>query len=351
MANLVADLRSDTITKPSPDMLQAMLSAEVGDDVLGDDPTVIALQDRAAALLGKEAAVFVPSGTMANALAIRAAAEHGDEVICTTGTHCFNYETAAPAALAGVSMRFVENDRGIFNGRVVEAALRPCASHYPKSRMVVIENTNNAGSGSVWPIDTAIDIRNVAKQNNLHVHLDGARFLNACIAGGYKPADFASHVDSVSMCFSKGLGAPVGSIVAGSVDFAKRCHRFRKMFGGAMRQSGILAAAAIYALDNNVDRLVEDHRNARLLAEKISEVPGIKVDPKAVVTNIVVFDIDERYGSAATFATMLEKLGVRMLQFGPTALRAVTHLDVDRAAIEKAGQIIQDVCAQTIVNE
>ncbi|MGE3181880.1 MAG: low specificity L-threonine aldolase [Phycisphaerae bacterium] len=350
MSEIVADLRSDTITKPSPEMLQAMIAAPLGDDVLGDDPTVIALQERAATLLGKEAAVFVPSGTMANALAIRSAAEHGDEIICTTGTHCFNYETAAPAALAGVSMRFVDHESGVFNGRAVEAALRPRASHYPRSRMVVIENSNNVGGGSAWPIDAATDIRNVANQNDLHVHLDGARFLNACIARGYKPEEFTRHVHSVSMCFSKGLGAPVGSVVAGDAPFIERCHRFRKMFGGAMRQSGLLAAAAIFALDHNVERLVEDHRNARLLAEKIAEVPGLRIDPKTVETNIVVFEIDERYGSVATFVAMLDKIGVRLLQFGPSSARAVTHLDVSREAVTRAAEIIQEVCAQTLVD-
>ncbi len=346
----IVDLRSDTITRPTPEMRAILSDAEVGDDVLGDDPTVHRLQERMAALTGKEAALFVPSGSMANLCAIRSATEPGDEIIADATTHCYHYETAAPFAVAGCSMRFVDGRHGVFTARDVEAALRPRASHFPFSRMVVVENTNNRGGGTVWPLETIADIRTVADQNGLHVHIDGARLWNACIATGKKPADYARYADSVSMCFSKGLGAPVGSIVAGTREFVTRAHRFRKMFGGAMRQAGILAAAAIHAVEHHYERLIEDHRNARTFAEGIAEIPGIKLDPKNVPTNIVIFEVDERHGSAAEFGQRLEAAGVRTLATGPTTLRAVTHLDVNRAAVERAVEIVRDQCASRTVS-
>jgi threonine aldolase len=338
------DLRSDTVTRPSPGMRAAIANAEVGDDVLGDDPTVNRLQERMAAMLGKEAALFVPSGSMANQVSIRSVCEPGDEIIIDETTHSYNYEAAGPAALSGVSMRIIPGQRGIFNAAQVEAAVRPLNAHFPHSRLVIIENTNNRGGGSIWPLETVADIRPVADRHGLHLHMDGARLMNACVATGRKPTEYTRHVDSVSLCFSKGLGAPVGSIVAGPQPFVTRCHRFRKMFGGGMRQAGILAAAALYALDHNIERLTEDHAHARRLAEAIAELPGIRLDPRTVETNILIFEIDPRLATAADFVARLHAQGVWILATAPNKARAVTHLDVSAAQIDHAINVFRTIC-------
>jgi threonine aldolase len=343
------DLRSDTVTRPSPGMRAAIANAEVGDDVLGDDPTVNRLQERMAALLGKEAALFVPSGSMANQVSIRSVCEPGDELIIDETTHSYNYEAAGPAALSGVSVRIIAGQRGIFTAAQVEAMVRPAGAHFPHSRLVIVENTNNRGAGSVWPVETVASIRPVAQRHGLHVHMDGARLMNACVATGLKPTDYTQHVDSVSMCFSKGLGAPVGSIVAGPHPFITRCHRFRKMFGGGMRQAGILAAAALYALDHNIERLAEDHANARRLAAAIAELPGVGLDPRTVETNILIFEIDARLGTAADFVARLHEHGVWLLATAPNKARAVTHLDVSAAQIDYAIEVFRTVCRATKV--
>jgi threonine aldolase len=330
------DLRSDTVTRPTAGMRAAIAAAEVGDDVLGDDPTVLALQERAAGLLGMPAALYVPSGTMANQLAIRSVCEPGDELICDDTTHSYNYETGATAALSGVSIRPLLGQRGVFTAAQLEAAIRPDNAHFPRSRMVIIENTNNRGGGRCWPMGDVAAVCDAAKSANLHRHLDGARLMNACVAGGRKPTDFTRHFDSVSMCFSKGLGAPVGSILAGTRDFIARAHRFRKMFGGGLRQAGLLAAAAIYALDHHVERLAEDHANARRLANGLADIPGLVLDPATVETNIVLFDVEPRLGTAADFVARLAGRGVLMLAAGPQRVRAVTHLDVQAEAIDRA---------------
>ncbi len=338
------DLRSDTVTRPSPGMRAAIANAEVGDDVLGDDPTVNRLQERMAAMLGKEAALFVPSGSMANQVSIRSVCEPGDEIIIDETTHSYNYEAAGPAALSGVSMRIIPGQRGIFNAAQVEAAVRPLGAHFPHSRLVIIENTNNRGGGSIWPLETVADIRPVADRHGLHVHMDGARLMNACVATGRKPTEYTQHVDSVSLCFSKGLGAPVGSIVAGPQPFITRCHRFRKMFGGGMRQAGILAAAALYALDHNIERLAEDHAHAHRLAEALAELPGIRLDPRTVETNILIFEIDPRLATAADWVARLHERGVWLLATAPNKARAVTHLDVSAAQIDYAINVFRTVC-------
>jgi len=340
----IVDLRSDTVTRPSPAMRAAIAAAEVGDDVLGDDPTVNRLQERMAAFLGKEAALFVPSGSMANQVAIRSVCEPGDEIIADETTHSYNFEGGGPAALSGASMRLIEGARGLFTPAQAEAMIRPDNVHYPRTRLIIVENTNNRGGGSVWPVEQVAGLRAVADRHKLHLHMDGARLMNACVARGLKPTDYTRHVDSVSMCFSKGLGAPVGSIVAGPAWFIKRCHRFRKMFGGAMRQAGILAAAALYALDHNIERLAEDHANARRLAEALAGLPGLRVDPTTVETNIVIFEIDAQHGSAADFAAKLHERGVWMLATAPQKVRAVTHLDVLRAQIERAIAVFREIC-------
>lgn len=338
------DLRSDTVTRPTPAMRAAMATAEVGDDVFGDDPTVNRLQERVAALLGQEAALFVPSGTMANQLAIRSVCEPGDELIIDQTTHSYNYEAGGPAALAGVSVALMPGPRGLFTPDQVEALVRPHDDHFPRSRMVIIENTNNRGGGSVWPVESVAAIRSAADRHGLHVHLDGARLMNACVARGLKPTDYTRHVDSVSLCFSKGLGAPVGSILAGRREFIVRAHRFRKMLGGGMRQVGILAAAASYALDHHVERLAEDHAHARRLAAALAQLPGVRIDPGTVETNIVLFDIDPRLGTAAEFVARSRERGVWMLALGPQRVRAVTHLDVSAEQIESAICTLREIC-------
>jgi len=339
----IVDLRSDTITRPTPEMRRAMAEAEVGDDVFGEDPTVNALQERVAELLGKESAIFVPSGSMANQTAIRAHTSGGDEIICEASSHSYLYEGGAPAALSGCSFALIRGRRGIFAAEQVKEAIRPANHHFAASRLVLIENTHNRGGGSIWPIEAIADIRKVVDQAELVMHLDGARLLNACVATGHEPADYARYFESCAMCFSKGLGAPVGSVVVGSREFIDRVHRFRKMFGGGMRQVGILAAAALYALDHHVDRLADDHANARRLAEAIAEVPGIMIEPAEVETNIVIFDLDERLGLAAELVEAIGERGVRMLAIGPRRVRAVTSLEVDSAGIDLAVEVIRQV--------
>jgi len=336
-AETIIDLRSDTVTKPSPAMRQAIATAEVGDDVLGDDPTVARLEKRVAELLGKETAVYVPSGTMANQAAIRAHTHHGDEIILDGDSHVYFYECGAPAALSGCSYRFVQGSRrGIFTAEQMQAVLKPRTLHFPRQSLVVIENTHNRGGGSIWPVQNIAAIRKLAEANDLRMHMDGARLMNACVATGCKPTDYTRYFDSVSMCFSKGLGAPVGSAVAGSAEFIAKVRFFRKQFGGAMRQAGLLAAAALYALDHNIDRLAEDHANARRLAEGLSKLPGVQIDPAEVETNIVIFTIAPTIGTAAEFTARLKEAGIWMMPNAPQKVRAVTHLDVSCEQIDQA---------------
>lgn len=333
---MIVDLRSDTVTKPSAEMRRVIASAEVGDDVLGDDPTVHTLEQRSAELLGMQAAVFTPSGTLANQLAIRAICEPGDELIIDQTTHSYNYETGASAALAGCSFHLIRSSLGIYGPEDVHAGVRPDNIHAPKSRMVIIENTNNRGGGAVWSVEQVAEVAQAGRSHALHVHIDGARLMNAAVATGVPPTAFTQHADTVSLCFSKGLGAPVGSVIAGSEAFIARARRFRKMYGGAMRQAGLLAAAAIYALENNVERLAVDHANARKLGEAVHELPGLSTRLEALQSNIVMIDIDAKIGSGQQVADRLEASGVRVLSLGPRSVRAVTHLDVDQAGIDAA---------------
>ncbi len=325
-------------------MLEAMVSAEVGDDVLGDDPTVIALEAKVAERLGKEAACFVPSGTMANQTAIRALTEPGDEVIAHRDSHIIHYESGAPAALCGVGIYPVDGPvdgpGGLFSPRDIADAIRPGDPHYPRTRLVILENTHNRGGGTIWPLDRFAAVTAEARRHGLRVHLDGARLFNACVATLTRPTEYTHHVDTVSVCFSKGLGAPAGSAVAGSRELVARVRRFRKMFGGAMRQSGILAAAAIYALDFHVERLADDHANARRLAAGLSKLGGLTLDRGDVPTNMVFFTPDEALGNAAEFCAALAERGVRMIEMGPRRVRAVTHLDVTAAQIDAAIEIV-----------
>ncbi len=336
------DLRSDTVTKPSPEMLEAMMSAEVGDDVMGEDPTANILQEKVAALLEKEAALFVPSGTMANSVSIRSFTEPGDEVIIHKLSHTYLYESASVAALCGVQFFLLGGNRGILDPTDVSEAVRdPESYHFPRTRIIFIENTHNMGGGSVYPIEVVRELSEVAKEKGLILHMDGARLFNACAALGVEPGEYSRDVDSLSICFSKGLGAPVGSAIAGSRDFVKRAHRFRKMFGGGMRQIGYLAAAGIYALDHNVGRLAEDHENASLLAEAISEYECFGVDLDAVETNMVFFDVVAEDLNARSVARMLREEGVLVGPVGNRRIRAVTHLQVSREDVLRAIEVFE----------
>jgi threonine aldolase len=335
----IVDLRSDTVTRPTPGMRKAMAEAEVGDDVLGDDPTVIRLQERIASIMGKAAACFVPSGTMANQTSIRAHTEPGDEVIAHSDSHIINYETGAPAALSGVMVRTCSGDRGLFDADQVDAMVRPDSLHFPHSCLVVVENTQNRGGGAVWPLEQVKRVAAKARQHKLKLHLDGARIWNASAKTGLKPVEYAKNFDTISCCFSKGLGSPAGSAVCGDAAIIARVARFRKMFGGAMRQAGILAAAALYALDNHQDRLVEDHENATRLAEGVADIPGVSV-PMPVETNMVFIDVDKRHGSAADVCAKLKAQGVWALPTLPQRIRFVCHLDVTRPMIDRAVDVI-----------
>jgi len=320
-------------------MREAMALAEVGDDVLGDDPTVQALERRTAEILGMQAAVYMPSGTMTNQVAVRAHTEPGDEVLVDANAHVYYYEGGGPAALSGVMCRLLPGVRGIFTGRDVRNALRPSNVHFPCTRLVCIENTHNRGGGSVWSLEQIEQVQGAAREADLRMHLDGARLWNASAATGVAERQYARYFDSVSVCFSKGLGAPVGSALAGTEAFIERCRRFRKQFGGGMRQAGIIAAGALYALEHHRGRLQIDHENARLLADELAHLPGIRIDPATVQTNIVVFEVTSM--PAGEFARKLAEAGVLVLARGAGEVRAVTHLDVSREQIDQAVHAIR----------
>ncbi len=339
------DLRSDTVTRPTKDMLAAMARADLGDDVLGDDPTVLRLQEQFAERLGKPAACFVPSGTMANQTAIRAHTEPGDEVIAHGDSHIIHYETGGPAALSGVMVCPLRGPRGQFDVQDLEAAVRPPGIHAPNSRLLVIENTQNRGGGSVWAMDRVERVTRRGREMGLKLHMDGARLWNASVASGRPMREYASHFDSISCCFSKGLGGPVGSAVAADANTIRRVARFRKMFGGAMRQAGLLAAAALHAMEHHTERLAEDHANARRLAEGLANIKGLTLDAEqaqfGVETNIVFFDLSPQLGmTGAQLCAKLKAAGVLMLPSGPRRVRGVTHLDVDKAMVERALKVV-----------
>jgi threonine aldolase len=343
IATRIIDLRSDTVTLPTPAMRQAIANAEVGDDVFGDDPTVQRLEARTAGILGKDAAVFVPSGTMANQLAVRAHTEPGDEILVEADAHIYYYEAGAPAALAGVICRCLAGDRGVFTAADVEAVLRPLDPHFAPTKLVCVENTHNRGGGSIWPIERIADVATVARKHRLRLHLDGARLWNASVATGIAERDYAAHFDSVSVCFSKGLGAPVGSALAGSREFIQRARRFRKQFGGGMRQAGIIAAAALYALEHHRVRLAEDHINARSLAHGLAQLPGVEIDVAAVETNIVRFRVTSV--PAPQLVQSLNQAGVRVLTTGPDTIRAVTNLNVSKEDTARAVELFRGALA------
>ncbi|MDO9124799.1 MAG: low-specificity L-threonine aldolase [Deltaproteobacteria bacterium] len=337
------DLRSDTVTRPTPLMRKAMSEAEVGDDVFGEDPTVNALHERVAQMLGKEAALFVPSGTMANQLAIKSHTQPGDEVIIEATSHPYNFEGGGGAVLSGIQFYCLRGVRGILDASQIEEAIRPDDHHFPVTRLICLENTHNRGGGAIYPIDKMAEIYRLAKSKGLLVHLDGARLWNASVATGISPHEYGQWADSVSVCLSKGLGAPIGSLIAGSRIFIDRVHRFRKMFGGGMRQVGIIAAAGRYALDHHLERLKEDHQNAKRLAVGLKELKGVSLDPKHVETNIVIFDVTETGKTGLQIAEAMKPHGVLIHAFGKTQIRLVTHLDVSGEDIEIALNVFSKV--------
>ncbi|MCZ6705434.1 MAG: GntG family PLP-dependent aldolase [Bacteroidetes bacterium] len=334
------DLRSDTVTKPSPGMLQAMVDAEVGDDVFGEDPTVKELQSEVSALLGKEAGLFVPSGVMSNQLALRVHTNPGDEVILESGSHIANHESGAAGALAGVQLLSIKGSRGIIDPTEIENSIRTGYYWEPNPRLVCIENTHNQAGGVVYPLDMILETNEIVRERDLAFHLDGARLWNASIATGVSEAQYAAPFDSISVCLSKGLGAPIGSVLVGSSEFIVQAHRFRKMYGGGMRQVGILAAAGLFALRNQKDDLANDHARARILAEGLSTIAAFSVDPTRVETNIVMFDVDDDSISALE---QMKAAGVLMVPFGPKTIRATTHRDVDDASINEVLRILNQI--------
>lgn len=335
------DLRSDTVTKPSQEMLRAMVSAEVGDDVFGEDPTVNSLQTRVAQLFGKESALFVPTGTMGNEICIKAHTQHGDEIIVEQDSHIFIYETAAPALLSGVQMNPVAGKRGVMDIDKIKKAIRPKAYFMPSTRLICIENTHGRSAGSIYPIDEIKKLRDLSLENDIKLHLDGARLWNASVASGISVKEYAKYVDSVSVCFSKGLGAPIGSIVIGNEDFIERARRFRKIWGGGMRQAGILAAAAHYALDHNIDRLKDDHQKAKYLAKELSQLKQLTIDLDEVQTNMVIMDIMKTEKTQNEVLNLLKQKGLLLTSERYSCIRAVMHLDVSLDNIQEAARIFK----------
>jgi len=338
------DLYSDTVTRPTAEMRRFMCEAEVGDEQKLEDPTVNLLQEMVAELFGTEAALFLPSGTMCNEIAMRVHCRPGDEMLAHRTAHPIHYEAGGPAGLAGVNVRALDGPRGQFDAAAVEDAIRPESRYMPRSRLLWVEQTSNLGGGSIWPLPCIEAVVAVARRRRLGTHMDGARLMNAVVASGVSARDFAAPFDSAWIDFTKGLGAPVGAALAGSRDFIAEAWRYKQQMGGAMRQAGIIAAGGIYALRHHVKRLAEDHANAQRLAQGLSELPGIALDPAGVETNLVFLELTGGL-SAPTAVGQLLARGVRMGAVGARTIRAVTHLDVSAAQIERALDAAREVFA------
>ena len=337
------NLRSDTATQPTPAMRRAIAEAAVGDEQKREDPTVQRLVERVRELLGVEDAVFLPSATMANQIALAVHAEGGDAVLGHRLSHVFNFEAGGPAYLSRVMCRPLDGERGMFTPEAVEAEIRPDDYHLSRPRVLIVENTTNMGGGAVWPIDQVRGVTEAARRHGMACHMDGSRLMNAVTASGVSADRYASHFDSVTLCFSKGLGAPVGAMLAGGGDFIARAWRFKHLFGGAMRQSGIIAAGALFALENHVERLAGDHAHARRLAEAIADLPGIRLDADQVETNIIIFGVDPHCMSAADLSRRMAEVGVDFYPVGPRSCRLVTHLDLSTPMIERAIEAFHSV--------
>jgi threonine aldolase len=333
------DLRSDTVTKPTPEMLEAMFSAKVGDDVFEEDPTINELENKTTKIFGMEAALFCPSGTMTNQIAIKLHTNPGDEIICDTSAHVYNYEGGGIAFNSGCSVRLINGVAGQFTANDVAENINPDNVHHPVSRLVVIENTSNRGGGSIWKLPEVHKIAKVCKENNLSLHLDGARIFNTLTETGELPVEHGRLFDSISVCLSKGLGAPVGSLLLGKTDFIRKARRVRKVFGGGMRQAGYLAAAGIYALDNNIRRIKDDHRRAAQLAETIAAMSFVE-NILPVETNILIFKL-KHLMPLDRFINRLKENDIYVVPFGKQTIRMVTHLDFDDIQLEKAVAVLK----------
>ena len=342
------DLRSDTVTRPSPEMRAAIANCEVGDDVIDVDPTIDRLEKTTAELLGHEAAIYMPSGSMTNQIAIRLHCRPGDEFICEEDCHIYNYEQAAFAQLSGIVARTVIGDCGVLRLDDVQDKIRPINDHMVRTRLLCLENTHNRAGGRVQPYETLRQTTDWARENGLVCHLDGARLFNAVVASGIEASQWARHFDTVSVCFSKGLGAPVGSALVGPRELIREARRHRKVFGGAMRQAGIIAAGALYALENNIARLAEDHEKARVLAASVRQSPGISLIHEHMDTNMVIFRVDAKPNAASEFRSRLVERGVDALTTSPHHLRLVTHLDVSHEQVARAAKIVAEVADEFI---
>lgn len=337
----MTDLRSDTVTKPSAAMRQAMANADVGDDVFGEDPTVNLLQESVASLLGKETALYVPTGCMSNQLALKAHTEMGDEVIMEQDAHMFNYETAAPAVMSAVQVKTIAGIRGVFTAEELPPHIRPSIYYMPRTRVICIENTHNRAGGTIYPIEEIKKISSFCKEHGIIFHLDGARLWNASVATGIPVQEWAQYFDSVSVCFSKGLGAPVGSALCGTKEFVTKAHKWRKVFGGGMRQSGIIAAGALYALQNNVARLREDHQKAQAFVEEVSKSSTLLIDKESVQTNIVLVDVKRTGKTPNEVIALAKQQGVLISGGTFTTIRAVMHLDVNMEQVMQASRSLR----------
>ncbi len=336
MDRISINLYSDTQTRPSSGMLQAMTEAEVGDDQHRRDPSVNQLCRKTADLLGKQDAVFLPSGTMCNQIALLVHCSPGDEIIADKTAHILNSESGGPAALAGALIRPLEGENGIFNATQVHESVRGSSLHEPRSRLVVVEQTSNRGGGSIWPLDRLKEVREATREHGLMLHMDGARLMNASVASGVAASDYAGNVDSVWLDLTKGLGCPVGAVLAGTEDFIGEAWRWKHRLGGALRQAGVIAAAGIWALENNVNRLAEDHENAKILGWRISDIPGMKVEPFPVQSNLVFFDVSATGRDARELSKELRKQEIWIGAVSQNIMRAVTHLDVSLLQIHQA---------------
>jgi threonine aldolase len=339
----IVDLRSDTVTKPTPTMRRAMAEADVGDDVYGEDPTVNRLQTRAAEIVGKEAGLFVPTGSMGNLVAIKTWTQPGQEVICDERAHINQYELSSMSFVAGCLPRTARTPDGILTWAQIEPLLHIRTAHKADTGLIELENSHNVAGGSVYPPEVADDICDRAHEVGLKVHLDGARIFNAALALGRSVAELTRKFDSVMFCLSKGLGAPVGSMLVGSQEFIAKAHHYRKVFGGGMRQVGVLAAAGLVALEETPKTLHRDHENARHLADGLAQIRGVRIDPAAVVTNILIFDVEGTGRTAAVWVSEMKRRGVLANPFGPFTIRMVTHYDVDRAGIDRALAVMREI--------
>ena len=345
MSERLIDMRSDTVTRPTPAMREAMLRAEVGDDVMAEDPTINALQERVAALFGKEAALFVSSGTQANQISIKAYTQPGDEVIADAICHPVRSELGASALISGVQVAMIPTVRGVYTREAAAKLIR--ADHWmqPKTSLLWVENTHNAGGGTVFPLDALDGLRALSNERGIPLHIDGARIFNAVVASGIAPAEWGRRCDSLSFCLSKGLGCPVGSMLMGTREFIKRARRLRQIYGGGWRQAGILAAAGLHALDHHVERMAEDHANAKWFAERVSAMQGVELVYADTQTNLVFLDVAPSGLAAETVSQRLRERGVALAMRGGTTFRAVTHLDVTRAEVEQAATALQEALA------